>query len=188
MGQAPLNQLLPPAITTESDWVEVVLPFNIGSGRSIYSGLEGAQRLRLRVFKRQSDGSLIGRAWFGQGSDGPPLHVHGGAVAYVLDEAMGSVAWMNEYPAMAANLKFEYVQMTPLLTDLVVEARITSVTDRRVSIESEIKLPTGEVCVRGFGEFARLSHEKAAFFDTNEHDPNGILKNPNLKWAKDRKT
>ncbi len=184
MSQAPLN---PPEIIRESDWLDVLLPFNIGSGRSLYSGLEAAQRLRLRVFKRQRDGALIGRAWFGPGADGPPLHVHGGAVAYVLDEAMGAVSWMNDYPAMAANLRFEYVQMTPLLTDLTLEARITTVSDRRVSIESEIKLSTGEVCVRGFGEFARLSRKKAAFFETSEHDPKGLLKNPTLKWAEDRK-
>jgi Thioesterase superfamily len=186
MGQPPGKSLTPPAVTPESDWVEMVLPFNIGSGRSLYSGLEGISRLRLRVFKRLSDSHLIGRAWFGEGADGPPLHVHGGAVAYVLDEAMGAVAWMNNYPVVAASLKFDYLQMTPLLTDLVIEAKITQTTDKRVSTEAEIRLSSGEVCVRGFGEFAILTRKKIDALNADAHDKAGALKNPDLKWAKGR--
>lgn len=188
MTSAPYSQKTPPAITPDADWVEVLLPFNIGSGRSLYTGLEGIDRLRLRIYKRKSDGHLIGRAWFGEGADGPPLHVHGGAVAYVLDEAMGAVGWMNEYPVVAASLKFDYFQMTPLLTDLEIEAKITNVTDRRVSTEAEIRLPEGDVYVRATGEFAILQKSKIDLLEAHKYDKDGVLKNPNLKWAQERES
>ena len=186
MSQPRSLQLTPPPVSIEPGWVEMVLPFNIGSGRSLYSGLEGHSRLRLKVFKRESDGHLIGRAWFGEGADGPPLHVHGGSVAYVLDEAMGAVAWMNNYPVVAATLNFEYLQMTPLLTDLVVEAKVTNINDRRVSTEAEIRLVSGEVCVRSKGEFAILTKSKIELIQADKNDPQKTLQNPALKWAKDR--
>lgn len=186
MTKASSSKPVAPAVVQESDWVEMVLPFNIGSGRSLYSGLEGASRLRLKVFKRLADGHLIGRAWFGEGADGPPLHVHGGSVAYVLDEAMGAVAWMNNYPVVAATLNFEYLRMTPLFADLIIEAKITDVSDRRVSTEAEIRLESGEVCVRGKGEFAILSKSKIDLIQADQHDPGKTLQNPDFKWAKDR--
>jgi acyl-coenzyme A thioesterase PaaI-like protein len=182
-GQA--KHLQPPPVIRETDWEEMVLPFNIGSGRSLYSGLENDSRLRLRVFRKTSDGSLVGRVWFGQGSDGPPGHAHGGAIAYVLDEAMGSVGWMNLYPVVAARLEFQYVRMTPLFVDLELQAKILSHSSRRIEVETTLLLPSGEVSVQAQGEFAILTRAKAKLFDTPEHDPQGLMKNPNLKWAND---
>ena len=38
---------------------------------------------------------------------GPPGHVHGGAMAAALDEAMGAVCWMNGHPVVAATISRE---------------------------------------------------------------------------------
>lgn len=179
------KNLRPPKITMEADWKSVELPFNIGSGRTIYSGLEKDSRLRLRVFQSRKTGQLVGRAWFGHGADGPPLHAHGGAVAYVLDEAMGAVAWMNCYPALAANLQFRYLRPTPLLQDLTVEAKVISVRKKVLKIEAQLRLPTGEECVVASGDFVRVSLEKKKFFDLEKHDPAGVLKKMKLKWAQE---
>ncbi len=175
----------PPAISPEPGCIEVILPMQIGSGRSIASGVGTAAQIRIRIFKCVADGHLVGRAWFGDGANGPPLHVHGGAAAYVLDEAMGAVGWMNDYPVVAAKLEFEYLQMSPLKVDLHIEAKITSATDRRVFIACELKTPDGVSCVRGKGEFAILSQKKIGALGAEKFDPQGLLKNPNLKWAPD---
>jgi len=191
---APPHPLPPPPVVPHSDWESVDLPFNIGSGRSIYAGLERDHRLRLKVYRRKGDGHLIGKVWFGVGADGPPGHVHGGAVAYVLDEAMGSVAWMNDHPALAAKLEFQFLRMTPLEVDLDIEAWIqpsepsavpsTSAT-RRLEIIAQLRLPSGEVSVAGRGEFAILSKRKVAAMGAEAFDPQGLLKKPTLKWAPD---
>lgn len=175
--------MMPPLIQKDADWEEVELPFNIGSGRSIYSGLEQDGRLRLRVYRQGATGRLIGRVWFGQGADGPPGHAHGGAIAYVLDEAMGSVAWMNDYPALAAKLEFQYARMTPLEVDLKVEAWIEQTVKKRLIIVANLVLPTGEICVAGRGEFAILQKSKIGQLASALNDPKGLFQNPKLKWA-----
>ncbi len=161
------------------------LPFNIGTGRTIYSGLEGANRLRMRLFKVSESGHVIGRAWFGPGSDGPPGHVHGGASAYILDELMGSTCWANDYPAVAATIEFQLQRMTPLLVDLVLESRIVSVSSKRVKLECELKLPSGEVCVRGKGDFAILTFSKGDSLNKTLPADAKIKWKPSLKWAKE---
>lgn len=183
-SEKPSSKILsPPPIIKETDWEEVELPFNIGSGRTLFSGLENEGRLRLRVFRRESDGRLVGRVWFGPGADGPPGHAHGGAIAYVLDEAMGSAAWMNHYPVVAAKLEFQYERMTPLNTDLGIEAWIEKESGRRLVTVARLTLPSGEPCVVGRGEFAILSKSKIVALSSSIVDSNNVLKNPQLKWA-----
>jgi hypothetical protein len=174
----------PPKIETPADATNVDLPMGIASGRSLASGFEGGEnRMRIRFFKRQ-DGVCVGYAWFGDGAEGPPQHVHGGAVAYVLDEAMGSVAWMNEYPVVARKIDFEFLKMSPLYVDFHIEARVLRATDRNVYVEASLKLPDGTPTVKAHGEFALLSKKKIDALDAAKFDPKGLLRNPNLKWAK----
>lgn len=175
----------PPEVTTPADCEVVELPMNIGSGRSIYAGLEGPERMRLRMFKRTRDGHLIGKAWFGKGAEGPPQNVHGGAVAYVLDEAMGAVGWMNDYPVVAAKISFEFLKMSPLQIDFDIEASVVKVDAKRIRVEAALISPNGEVCVRAQGEFAMLTLKKIERLEASKFDPQGLLKNPKLKWAKD---
>jgi acyl-coenzyme A thioesterase PaaI-like protein len=186
----------PPQIVPEADWETVRLPFNIGSGRSIYSGLEADDRLRLRVFRKKSVPSiqgqkqnqtshdrLVGRVWFGPGTDGPPGHVHGGATAYVLDEAMGSVGWMNDYPVVAAKLEFQYKQMAPMETDLIVEAEVLSATDRKIEVEARLRLPTGEITVVSHGVFVRLPKSRTLLLAQGNQEALEILSSPSIQWA-----
>lgn len=175
----------PPTIETPKNSVAVELPMKIASGRSLASGFEGGEnRMRIRLFKRQ-DGVCIGYAWFGEGAEGPPQHVHGGAVAYVLDEAMGSVAWMNDFPVVARKIDFEFVKMSPLHTDFLIEARVLRTTEKNVYVQAELRLPDGTPTVKANGEFAILTRKKINLLDASKFDPKGLLQNPNLKWAKE---
>jgi len=175
----------PPVIHTPSGTTPVELPMMIASGRSLASGFEGGdRRMRIRLFKRD-DGVCIGFAWFGEGAEGPPMHVHGGAVAYVLDEAMGSVAWMNDYPVVARKIDFEFLKMSPLKIDFKIEARVVRATDRNVYVEALLIHPDGTTTVKAHGEFAILSKKKIAALNGEKFDPKGLLQNPKLKWAQD---
>lgn len=170
---------------TPEGCIKVELPMRIASGRSLASDLPGGEdRMRIALFKRLADGACVGTAWFGDGAEGPPNHVHGGAVAYVLDEAMGSAGWMNDYPVVARKIDFEFVKMSPLKTEFAIEARITRTTERRVFIEAAFKLGE-QTCVVGHGEFAILSRKRLAMIDAAKQDPKNLLQNPNLKWAPD---
>ena len=163
--------------------ISVELPMMIASGRSLTSGFDGGEeRMRIRLYKR-GDGTCVGTAWFGDGAHGPPNHVHGGAVAYVLDEAMGSVAWMNDFPVVARKIDFEFLKMSPLKIEFTIEARVLRATDRNVYVEAELVLPDGTTTVKANGEFALLTKKKIGAIDSARFDPKGLLQNPKLKWA-----
>lgn len=149
-----------PAIHREADWDDFELPFKIGTGRTMASGPDADRRLRVCFFRRRGDGHLVGKVWFGDGADGPPNHAHGGAIAYILDEAMGTAGWLHGLPVVAAELQFEYREMTPLYQDLGIDAWIAKQSERRVEIHAHLLLPDGRVAVAAIGQFHKLSEQK----------------------------
>ena len=160
----------PPTVQPEPDWEEFHLPFDIGSGRSMFVETESGPKIRMRFFKRRSDGMLVGRVWFGDAVFGPPGFAHGGIVAFVFDEAMGSCAWLGGYPCLAANVSVDFVQMTPLGKDCFIEARIVDLQPKKVVVEARLALDD-RLLVRGRGIFARLKKEQLDSFLLEAGDP-----------------
>ena len=70
--------------------------------------------------------------------EGLPSHVHGGAVAAVLDEATGAVAWMNGHAVVMVRLTVKFCKMVPLGTDATLEAWIDHVKGRQVSVRATL--------------------------------------------------
>jgi acyl-coenzyme A thioesterase PaaI-like protein len=153
----------PPIVHPEPGWEEFSLPFEIGSGRSMFVETENGPKLRMRFFKRLTDGMLVGRVWFGDAVFGPPGHAHGGIVSYVFDEAMGSCAWLGGYACLAANVSVDFVQMTPLGEDCFIEAGIVDLQPKKVVVEARLTLDD-RLLVRGRGIFARLKKEQLDSF------------------------
>ncbi len=131
------------------------LPFAIGSGRTLFSGLE-PERLWLRLYSDEKKKEIAGRVWFGKSVDGPPGYAHGGALAYVLDETMGSACWAQFYPVVARKLEFEYLEKTPLYLEHHLQAEIQEVRGRNVVVEGRVLNQQGRTTVIARGEFTRL--------------------------------
>lgn len=123
----------PPEVLPDPDWIPTD-PLNLEATgrRSFVSGGPSGDRLRVAYFRREDHPGLVGRAWFGPGAEGPPNHAHGGSVAAVLDEAMGSAAWQDGYPVVAAQLVTNFRKMVPLNVDLRFEAHVERVEGRKV--------------------------------------------------------
>lgn len=153
----------PPEIKIEPDWEPFDLPFDIGSGRSMFVETESGPTIRMRFFKRRSDGALVGRVWFGEATFGPPGFAHGGVVAFVMDEAMGSAAWIAGYPCVAANLSVDFLEMTPLGRDCFIEARVGEVRSKKLALEAVLSLDDRPL-VRGRGVFPRISRRRIEEF------------------------
>lgn len=132
-----------PTVVAEDGW-EPVEPLRIEGGRgSFVSGDADGDTLRLAYFRRRAGAGeasdrLVGRAWFGPGSQGPPGHAHGGAMAAVLDECMGAAAWMNGYAVVAAHVEVDFRNMLPLGTDTWFEAWVESVDGRKVDCRARV--------------------------------------------------
>jgi hypothetical protein len=83
------KQLAPvtaPVARPESGW-EPVIPFPSPEETFLHKG----DRVRLAYFRKPNEPELYAKAWFGKKTMGPPGHVHGGAMAAALDEAVGAV-------------------------------------------------------------------------------------------------
>lgn len=151
--------MTPPPVRPEPDWEEFTLPFDIGSGRSMFVETANGPTIRMRFFRRRTDSALVGRVWFGPATFGPPGFVHGGVIAFVLDEAMGSCAWLRGYPCVAVNLDVGFDRMTPLERDCTVEATITELEPRKLVVEASLSLGE-ETLAHARGSFARIRKER----------------------------
>lgn len=154
-----MNPLIPPKVEMLSEWETFHLPFSIGSGRSFFPDSNGESALRMAFFKSKKDSSLVGKVWFGRGIEGPPNHVHGGVSSYVLDEAMGSAGWLNNYPCVAKTISFEFLKMTPVGVDLNIEAKVKKTEGKSILIECRI-FDENEDLTRGSGQFHWLDKKR----------------------------
>jgi acyl-coenzyme A thioesterase PaaI-like protein len=149
-----------PEIVPEAGWVSVK-PFRLEGGRgSFVSGEPEGDRLRVRYFRRESDGRLVGRAWFGPGAQGPPGHAHGGSIAAVLDEAMGAAAWLEGHLVVAVQLDTSFRTMLPLGTDTYLEAWVEGVDSRKVRAHGRLHTAGGETFAEAEGLFLEIDPER----------------------------
>lgn len=102
---------------------------------------------------------LLGRVCFHKSAEGPPGHAHGGALAYVLDEAMGGTAWAFLYPVVAASLSFSYKAMSPLDEVFEIETHIHKI-DLSLVISGVVRRLDGQILVEAKSEFAILRRSK----------------------------
>jgi uncharacterized protein (TIGR00369 family) len=86
-----------------------------------------------------------------KGQQGPPGHVHGGASAAILDEAMGLVVWAAGHKVAAVNIEVNYHKPLPLDMPLTLEARITQIDERKILSAGEIHLNDGTTAVSARG-------------------------------------
>lgn len=72
------------------------------------------------------------------GAEGPKAHAHGGFLASILDETMGSACWYNGLPVLAANLSVKYRRSVPLEGHYLCEAKIDRLETRRAMVNARI--------------------------------------------------
>jgi acyl-coenzyme A thioesterase PaaI-like protein len=108
------------------------------AARSFVANDPTGDRLRVRYLLRPLDDdaqatahataerpvALLARAWFGPKAEGPPGYAHGGAMAAVLDEAMGLAVWLAHRAAVAAHLETDFRRPIPLGATVSVETAV----------------------------------------------------------------
>lgn len=127
------------------------------SGRSYVLGQDGDERMRVAHFRRDDDGALVGKVWFGPWCEGPPGHAHGGSMAAVLDDAIGKVGWLNGHRVVAARITVHFRKMLPLGTDATLEAWIEQVDGRKVHTRGRLLGDDGEAFAEAEGLFIELA-------------------------------
>ncbi len=100
--------------------------------------------------------------WFGPTSEGPPNAVHGGAIAAVLDQAMGAGCWMNGHPVVGARMTINDRHMIPLGCAGRVESWIETIARRKCFIRSRLTDESQTVDADGEALFIKLASASAS--------------------------
>lgn len=127
-----------------------------GHGACFVCGAENPRSMGLTWF--EENGEIFAGFTFNEGQQGPPGHLHGGASAAVLDEAMGAAVWTAGLRVVAVNLEINYKQPVPLGQKVRIRARVQERHERKVLTTSEILLPDGSVAVTGRGIYVPAPH------------------------------
>ncbi len=148
-----------PSLDAETGWK----PFNHTAWleRPNYvSGDPDGNRLRIRYYYRESDMALVGKAWFGPGTEGPPGHAHGGSMAALLDEAMGTASWISGHLVLAAKIEVNFRKKLPLGTVVKVEAWLEKVNGRKVFVRGQLIGLDDLIYAESSGLFIKLEPEQ----------------------------
>lgn len=145
-------------LSPESDWVDFRTPFD-DLVPSFVRDEPGGQALRAHYYKTQNDSKLVGKAWFGPLAKGPPGHAHGGSQAALLDDAMGTAAWLAGFSVVAAQITIQFRSMLPLQKNVRVEAWVERVEGRKVFTRGKVFFGSDEVYSEGEGLFIALTEE-----------------------------
>ena len=136
-----VSKLLAPdleRIAPEDGLALVQMPFSGSGGASFVDGDDQGNRLRLRMFVRESDCRMFSKAWFGPQAEGPPGHAHGGSMAAILDHTMGVAAWVAGYPVLAASITIDFVKKLPLGGIVTVETWVSGREGKKVTTQGRI--------------------------------------------------
>jgi acyl-coenzyme A thioesterase PaaI-like protein len=127
----------PPLAAPEPGWTPVQ-PFPSLDAHSFLVANPSGESVRIAYFRGPEAGVLYAKAWFGRETQGPPGHVHGGAMAAVLDEAMGGACWMNGHRTVAAQISVSFIAMLKLETETMVESRVERTDGRKVYVRARL--------------------------------------------------
>ena len=164
----------------ESHWQHVHLPFKIGTGRTLYSEDPNDPRLQIRFFHSQKTKALEGYVWFGEKTQGPPDHVHGGVLCYVLDEAMGANAWAERHPVVAGKLSFTFKHMVADRQTGIIKSEIVKTDDARVYLKASL-YQGQQLCCEAEAVFVKLRKDQVDALLKNHPD---MQLPPGLLWRK----
>ena len=86
--------------------------------------------------------------------------MHGGAIASVLDEAMGGAAWLNKFYVMTGQLTVSFKKPLPLDMQIFADAWVDKIERRKVLVKSHLISDNGLVYAAAEGVFVRLPMDK----------------------------
>ncbi|HEY4223944.1 MAG TPA: PaaI family thioesterase [Myxococcota bacterium] len=133
-----------------------------GFGRESFVARTTGDALRVAHFVRDGDNAMVGRAWFGPLCEGPPGHAHGGSIAAVLDDVMGSGAWLAGHRVVAAKIEVDFKRPVPLLSLCTFESMVERAEGKRVYTRATLTLPNGMVAAASTGLCIVVDIEKLA--------------------------
>lgn len=150
------------AMAQKSDeWT--LLSFPTGVGKSfLRSGGDAASGKKVIFQGYYNDHKKVLKmyAHFGEWTEGPIEHVHGGAISAMADTAMGVCIWYSGIPCVTANLTIQYRNKVPLNTTALLECKILNISGRKIDVDYIMTdLSTGLLYSEGHALFIQLNDD-----------------------------
>ena len=153
---------------TVPDWLteihpqtELVRIHGIGKRTSFVHTNRDGRRLSLAYYWHDRSRRMYGEITFGPDTEGPPGCGHGGSIAAVLDDAMGTAVWCAGHRVVAVNLNVDFRRFVPLdAPPRRVEVRIVRRLRRKVYTRAWLRGPDGTLHAEGKGIFLQIDFER----------------------------
>jgi len=118
------------------------------------------------------EGGIDAVANFGTLYEGPPGCLHGGYIAGIFDEVLGTAQTFSGHVGMTGRLTIHYRSPTPLNTDLHLRARFESVRGRKILCKGT--LHAGDrLCAEAEGLFISVDLKKFMALEANAQRQKG---------------
>lgn len=104
-------------------------------------------------FMVDDDDAIVATVTFDESKEGDKGILHGGAIAAVLDEAMGAAAYEYGQPGYTVTMTYNYASHIPLHEDVHIKAWIEKVEGKKVFAACSAQLVDGTEAVNGTGLF-----------------------------------
>ncbi len=104
-------------------------------------------------FRVADDQSIYAKVVFEESKQGAQGILHGGAIAAVLDEAMGAAAFERGKLGYTVTMTYNYKTHIPLHEEILIRAWVDRIEGRKIFAACDATLPDGRVAVDGTGIF-----------------------------------
>lgn len=149
---------MPDLSAPDASWTPLTPFWDSLGTRSFVSSDDEGDRIRVRYYA-DGAGHARARVWFGPEAEGPPGHVHGGALAALLDEAMGMAALATGRVVVAARIEVDFRSMVPLGEVLTAELTVGEAAGKKVPVRAVLRRAGGETSCEAFGLFVEIGTE-----------------------------
>ncbi|KAK4524468.1 hypothetical protein GAYE_SCF03G2369 [Galdieria yellowstonensis] len=112
----------------------------------------------VKMFHKKEENKVTYVVRAGERVQGPPGYVHGGAIATLLDDCLGSAVFLSGSFAMTANLNINYRKPIPLNSVRTVEAFLEKQEGRKLYAKGCIYDKDGSVHAEASGLFVVPRH------------------------------
>lgn len=108
--------------------------------------------------------AVTGTMRVSEAQQGAPGLAHGGILAAVMDELLGSLNWLLMTPSVTARLTTDFVRPVPVGAVLYLSAQAVRLDGRKLTVRGEGRLNAvdGPVAVRAEGLFVQVPREHFA--------------------------
>ena len=145
-----------PDLSGEPGWGPLT-PFWESLGTRSFVSSADDDKIRVRYYA--GDGRTWARAWFGPGAEGPPGHAHGGAMAALMDEAMGMAALATGRIVVAARIEVDFRAMVPLGEVVTVEMTLGPAAGAKNPVRAVLRRADGRTACESTGLFVEIGAE-----------------------------